>query len=244
MQSTDQAPTPMNPNEWCWLQPGVDGASVLAMFHAVYLMAMTLAWHTLTGREAARAYFASRDETLHLRLETRFVRPGRLRIMLHIARDDETLAAWREGLIGATQITIAAVPRQELPTAGIVEWCRLGREPYDELPLVTVGLEQRRPSAEDWHLAARAIEAFDVLHDCISRCYGPGRGARVAPLERDTCEDGLERLELASGEPVFIETLPPEFDAFPANDGGIVIRHLDSRGEVAAPLASSDHAAM
>ena len=216
MQTTANAPTvmnpaanpatnpAMNPNDWCWLQPGVDAASVLAMFEAVYLMAMTLAWYTLSGKEAARACFTSCNRILYLRLETRYVRPGRLRIMLHIARDEETLAAWREGLVGASQITITAVPRSELPTAGIVEWCRLGREPYDELPMVTVGLERRRPSAAEWHIAARAIEAFDLLHDCF-------------------CEsrDGLQRRQLASGEQVFIETLEPEFDAFPENDGGV-----------------------
>lgn len=193
--------------EWCWLQPGVDEASVRAMFEAIYLLSMTLARYTLSGKEAARAYFASRDETLFLRLEARSERPGFLRLQLHIARDEETLRAWREGLIGERQITIRQVLRRELPTAGVLEWQRLGSEPYECFPEVRVGIGHRMPTADEWQLAARAIEAFNLLHDSLA-----------------DARDGLQRRDLANGDEVFIETLEPELDAFPDNDGGFGAR--------------------
>jgi hypothetical protein len=174
------------------------------MFEEIYLLSTTFAWYSLSGREVVRARFFERDETLYLRLESRLEDPGFLRLALHIARDEETLRAWREGLIGEWQVTVTAVRRSELSAAAKAEWVKLGSEPYDLLPRVTVGLDGREPGVSEWHVSERALEAFNLLFD---------------PFEDSS--EGVQRRVLASGEEVELEVLAPEYDAFPKNDGGI-----------------------
>ena len=193
---------PADAHEWSWLQPGVDEADVLTMFEEVYLFSTTFAWFTLSGQEAVRVRSRERAETLHLRLATRLERPGRLRLALHIARDEETLAAWREGLLGETEIIMTALWRSELSRAEVADWVRLGRERCELFPRVTVGIGRQMPSASEWHVAGRALEAFNLFHE---------------PLFGSI--EGPQRRTLVSGEEVELEILPREFHAIPVNDG-------------------------
>jgi len=188
-------------NEWSWLRPGVLPLSVLAMFEEVYLFSTTFAWYTLTGQEVVRARCS--QDTLHLRLATRLERPGRLRLALHVARDADTLAAWDEGLLGETEIVVTAVWRSELSRAALAEWALLGRLRHELFPRVTVGVTRREPSASEWALARRALEAFNLLHE---------------PLCGAT--EGVQTRTLQCGEEVELEILAPRYPAFPINDGG------------------------
>lgn len=188
-------------DSWSWLRPGVLPRDVLAMFEEIYLFSSTFAWFTLTGQEVVRARLGG--ETVHLRLATRLEGPGRLRLALHLARDEETLAAWHEGLLGETEIVVTAVWRSELSRAALAEWVLLGRERRELFPRVTVGLARREPDVAEWALALRALEAFNLLHEPL--CGGA---------------EGVQIRTLQSGEEVELEVMPPSLPSFPINDGG------------------------
>jgi predicted nucleic acid-binding protein len=189
---------------WSWLDPECDRAALETLFDQILDLSSTFAWYTLSGQEATRVELPQRAEILHLRLEAREALDRRLRLALHVARDEATLAAWRRGEIGPDQITICEVLREELSSEAYAERLALDRPDAAVFPRVTVGPEGRAPTRSEWQVAARALMAFNALHD---------------PLEGG--EEGRQTRLLDHGEVALIEVLEAEYLRFPENDGAL-----------------------
>jgi hypothetical protein len=189
---------------WKWLDDECDRHSLDICCEQILDLGATFAWYTMSGQEAIRVESHEGREVLHIRLEAREGLDQRLRLALHVARDEATLEAWRKGRMGDNEIVIREILREELPREAFAERLEFERPESWVYPRVTVGVGGRSPTREEWQMAARALMSFNALHD---------------PLEGD--ESGIQTRTLDNGDKVVIEVLDPEFDLFPENDGAI-----------------------
>ncbi len=189
---------------WRWLDDDCDRAALETCCEQILDLGSTFAWYTMSGQEAVRVERSGGEEVFHIRLEAREGLDQRLRLALHVARDEDTLEAWRRGQTGPTEIIIKEVLREELSREAFGERLALERPDSWVYPRVVVGSDARPPRSEEWQVAARALMSFNALYD---------------PLEGD--EGGLQTRKLDDGEDVVLELLGPEFILFPENDGAL-----------------------